>query len=92
MRQYLGAGIDWPGVVKVVEPLFLVPERLPVTILALAGLAWLVVHLARTRRTWERGGPGRSLAYLYALRLPVLLMLLSLGSAAKWLAVTDEEE
>jgi hypothetical protein len=75
-RQYLGAGIDWPGVVKVVEPLFLAPERLGATLLALAGLGWLLARLARTRRLPPAGSWDRALAYLYALLLPVLLLLL----------------
>ncbi|HSJ54020.1 MAG TPA: glycosyltransferase family 39 protein, partial [Anaerolineae bacterium] len=74
-RQYLGAGIDWPGVVKVVEPLFLAPERLAATLLALAGLAWIVLRLARSRRL-AGGSRGRALVHLYALLLPVLLLLL----------------
>jgi len=75
-RQYLGAGIDWPGVVKVVEPLFLAPERLAATVLGLAGLAWLLLRLVRSRRLPTAGRHGRALVHLYALLLPVLLLLL----------------
>jgi 4-amino-4-deoxy-L-arabinose transferase-like glycosyltransferase len=76
VRQYLAAGIDWPGVVKVVEPLFLAPERLAATLLVLAGLGWLILWLAGVRRLPHAGSRGRSLAYLYALLLSVLLLLL----------------
>jgi len=76
VRQYLGAAIDWPGVVKIVRPLFLAPERLAATLLVLAGLAWLILRLVRWRRLPAAGRQGRALAYLYALLLPVLLMLL----------------
>ncbi len=75
-RQYLGAGIDWPGVLKVVEPLFLSPERLAATLLALAGLGWLLVRLARERRLPPAGSQDRALAFLYSLLVPVLLLLL----------------
>lgn len=76
VRQYLGAAIDWPGVVKIVQPLFLAPERLAATLLALAGLVWLLVRLVRSRRLPAAGRHWRALAYLYALLLFVLLMLL----------------
>jgi len=75
-RQYLGAGIDWPGVLKIVEPLFLAPERLAATLLALAGLAWLLVRLARSRRLPTAERRDRALVYFYALLVPVLLLLL----------------
>jgi len=76
VRQYLGAGSDWAGVLKVVEPLFLAPERLPATLLALAGLGWLLLRIARSRRLPAAGSQDRGLAYLYALLVPVFLLLL----------------
>ena len=79
-RQYVAAALDWPGVQKVVEPLFLTPMRLPCTLLALAGLGYLLVTGVRSRppRSWRpRRSEGRmALAYLYALLLPVLALLL----------------
>lgn len=48
-RQYLGAGVDWPGVLKVLEPLFLDPLRLPLTVLVVAGLGLLLLGLLPTR-------------------------------------------
>lgn len=79
-RQYLGATIDWPGVLKVVEPLFLAPLRLPLTLLVLAGLGLLLLGAVRARRGARPPLPlpGRPLAYayLYALLLPVTFLLL----------------
>ncbi|MGD8791296.1 MAG: glycosyltransferase family 39 protein [Anaerolineae bacterium] len=77
-REYLSAAVDWPGVLKVVEPLFLTPQRLPLVVLALGGLAYLLLSLARRRALPPAGRPagGRALAYLLALLLPVLFLLL----------------
>jgi hypothetical protein len=41
--QYLGAGLDLPGAWKVLQPLFVTPVRLPLALLAIAGLVWLIV-------------------------------------------------
>jgi 4-amino-4-deoxy-L-arabinose transferase-like glycosyltransferase len=76
-RQYLGAALDWAGVQKVVEPLFLTPARLPLTVVTLVGLGILLVtwgqpRLRRSLNPEER----RGLAYLYALLLPILALLL----------------
>jgi hypothetical protein len=75
-RQYLGTGIDWPGVAKVVEPLFLAPERLAPTLLVIAGMGWLLVRLALSRREGVLDVHDRGLLYLYTLLVPVLLLLL----------------
>jgi hypothetical protein len=87
-RQYLGLVVDWPGVQKVIEPLFLTPVRLPCTLLTLAGLVWLAwscwanrnSHLSQQHSPEQpgsaRSGERRALTYLYALLLPVLLLLL----------------
>ncbi|MBN1657192.1 MAG: glycosyltransferase family 39 protein [Anaerolineae bacterium] len=78
VRAYLGAGIDWAGVQKVVEPLLLTPPRLPVVVLALGAVAYLAAA------AWTRRKPGsapsiqgqRALAYLLAILIPVLGLLL----------------
>ena len=72
-RQYLGTALDWPGVIKVAQPLFLTPLRLPLTVLALAGLGYLL--LTRVRKDALRSKEQRGLTYLYALLLPILAAL-----------------
>jgi 4-amino-4-deoxy-L-arabinose transferase-like glycosyltransferase len=93
VREYLGAGIDWPGIQKVVEPLFLTPLRLPLSLLVVGGGLYLLLSWAA--RAWQRARagsnpelgtpkdrpPGRqaqrqALAYLYALVVPTLVLLL----------------
>jgi len=74
-RQYLGPGLDWPGIQKVVEPLFLTPLRLPLTLLVLGGAVYLFVTWVRAARP-EMARERRALAYLYALLLPTLALLL----------------
>jgi 4-amino-4-deoxy-L-arabinose transferase-like glycosyltransferase len=74
-RQYLGAGIDWPGVQKVVAPLFLTPVHLPFTLLVLVGLGYLFLSWRRPAglvAATEKQG----VAYLYMLLLPALIVLL----------------
>jgi 4-amino-4-deoxy-L-arabinose transferase-like glycosyltransferase len=80
-RQYLGAGIDWSGVQKIVEPLFLAPIYLPFTLLALVGLPALLLIW---KRKSESVGPAEKLAaaYLYALVMPVLFALLFVVDAS----------
>jgi 4-amino-4-deoxy-L-arabinose transferase-like glycosyltransferase len=72
-RQYLGTALDWPGVIKVAQPLFLAPLRLPLTLLALAGLGYLLLMRVRKGALWSK--EQRSLTYLYALLLPILVAL-----------------
>lgn len=74
-RQYLGPALDWPGIRKVVEPLFLTPARLPLTLLILGGmcyLAWTWRHKGRPGADRER----QAMLYLAALLLPTLAALL----------------
>jgi 4-amino-4-deoxy-L-arabinose transferase-like glycosyltransferase len=74
-REYLTAGWDWPGVQKVITPLFLTPVYLPLTLVALAGILFLALGGVRRRLPagfWEQ----RAMIYLYALVLPVLALLL----------------
>ncbi|MEJ2207695.1 MAG: glycosyltransferase family 39 protein, partial [Anaerolineae bacterium] len=91
-RQYLGAGIDWPGVLKVIRPLFLDPLRLPLTLLVLVGLIlllWAVLKVRSNRFSGESTAAVEGTAkavttnrklysylYLYFLLLPVLFLLL----------------
>ena len=80
-RQYVGAGIDWPGVEKIVQPLFLAPVYLPFTLLALVGLP--VLLLIWKRKTEHiRSAEKEGIAYLYALVMPVLFALLFIVDAS----------
>ena len=72
-RQYLGTALDWPGVIKVAQSLFLTPLRLPLTVLALAGLGYLL--LTRVRKGALGSKEQGALTYLYALLLPILAAL-----------------
>jgi hypothetical protein len=73
-RQYLGAALDWPGVQKVVDPLFLTTQRLPCTILALGGLGYVLIAWFAPR--FRKPEVWQALATLYALLVPVLGLLL----------------
>ncbi|MEJ2735688.1 MAG: glycosyltransferase family 39 protein [Anaerolineae bacterium] len=84
-RQYLGTALDWPGVIKVAQPLFLTPLRLPLTVLALAGLGYLL--LTRVRKDALRSKEQRGLTYLYALLLPILAALFFVILAALFFVV-----
>ena len=77
-RQYLGAALDWPGIQKVVQPLFLTPLYLPLTALVLAGIGYLLLTWLRPRPDSRQVQPlaQRPLLYLYALTLPTLALLL----------------
>ncbi|HSJ57931.1 MAG TPA: hypothetical protein VLC95_12165, partial [Anaerolineae bacterium] len=83
VREYLGAGVDWAGVQKVIEPLLLAPSRLPVVLLALGALVY--VAIAALARRARRGAVHsaeqsiqvqRAMAYLLAIVIPVLALLL----------------
>lgn len=89
-REYLGLGLDQPGIQKIVEPLFLTPVRLPLVLLAAAGLVWLIVVVLRRRALPEQArqseGAGafrQGVAYLFVLLLPALAILL-FGVTAEW--------
>jgi hypothetical protein len=74
-RQYLGATLDWPGVHKVLAPVFLTAARLPLTVLILGGAIYLL--LARVLKLQAgTARERRALVYLYALLLPTLALLL----------------
>jgi 4-amino-4-deoxy-L-arabinose transferase-like glycosyltransferase len=74
-REYLNIALDWAAVQKVLAPLFLTPVRGPLVLLALGGLGYLL--LSWLRKT-KNGGSAqrRAMAYLYALLLPTLVVLL----------------
>jgi 4-amino-4-deoxy-L-arabinose transferase-like glycosyltransferase len=81
-RQYVEAALDTLGVQRMVESLFLAPMRLPVTLLVLAGLGYLLWMWVR--KLGDSGAAERrALAYLYALLLPVLALLL-FGLSPSW--------
>ncbi len=81
-RQYLDAAVDLQGVQRMVESLFLTPMRLPVTLLILAGLGYLLWVWVRKAGP-DRAAETTALAYLYALVLPVLALLL-FGLSPSW--------
>jgi 4-amino-4-deoxy-L-arabinose transferase-like glycosyltransferase len=83
-RQYLGAALDWPGISKVLEPLFPAPVGWALAVVVVGGLVYVAIVWVRRRakvattRMEERG-----LAYLYWLLLPALAMLL-FGVNPEW--------
>ncbi len=71
-RQYLGAALDWPGIAKVLEPLFPAPLGWLLAAVAVGGLVYLAVAWVRRRATKvgydrnDRGGARAGLSVLAA--------------------------
>jgi 4-amino-4-deoxy-L-arabinose transferase-like glycosyltransferase len=83
-RQYLGAALDWPGMSKVLGPLFPAPLGWFLAAAVAGGLVYLaVVWLRRRAKATATGAEVRGLAYLYWLLLPALAMLL-FGVNPEW--------
>ena len=74
-RQYLAVALDWPGMQKALAPVFMTPARLPLTLLILGGAVYLLLAHGLKLRPGT-AGERRALAYLYALLLPTLALLL----------------
>jgi len=83
-RQYLGAALDWPGMSKVLGPLFPAPLGWFLAAAVAGGLVYLAVAWMRRRaKAITPGAEVRGLAYLYWLLLPALAMLL-FGVNPEW--------
>lgn len=74
-REYLNIALDWAAVRQVLDPLFLTPVRGPLVILALGGLGTLILSWLRKTEN-GKATHKRALAYLYALLVPTLAVLL----------------
>jgi len=85
-RQYLGAALDWPGMGKVLEPLFPATVGWVLAAVVAGGLVYLILTWARgraTRAVSDRTRTAGGLAYLYWLLVPTLIMLL-FGVNPEW--------
>jgi 4-amino-4-deoxy-L-arabinose transferase-like glycosyltransferase len=87
-RQYLGAALDWPGMSKVLGPLFPALLGWLLAMVMAGGLVYLAVAWVRRRLTEAvsdrpTDAEVRGLAYLYWLLLPTLAMLL-FGVNPEW--------